>query len=273
MDTTRVRGVRLPTLGLGTWNLTGEACVETVATALEMGYRHLDTAQAYGNERQVGRGLAQSSVPRDEVFVTTKLGRDGRTYDGVWETTRASLDRLGLDRLDLLLIHWPNRFTPLAETITAMNDLRTAGLVDHVGVSNFGVRLLDRARAISRGPILTDQVQYHPYWDQRDVRTYCQIHDLALTAYSPLAQGGVTRDATLARIGDGYGKTAAQVALRWLVQQDNVIAIPKASSPAHLRDNLDVFDFELSDAEMRTILRPSKSKTAASFLRGQLPFG
>lgn len=274
METIEVQGTSVPALGLGTWQLTGPTCTETVQTALELGYRHVDTAQAYGNERQVGLGIEAADVDREDVFLVTKLDGSNRDPRSVRQSTRESLNELGTDFLDCLLIHWPNTpwMAPLEETLDAMNDLVDDGLVEHIGVSNFSPARLDRARELSAAPILTDQVQYHPYWDQRRLLDYCRIHDVLLTAYSPLARGGVLDDPALVTIGNRYDKSPAQVALRWLVQQEGVAAIPKASSREHLEANLAVFDFELSDEEMAWIRNPSKAKTAYQFVRSQLPF-
>jgi 2,5-diketo-D-gluconate reductase B len=281
IGTVTVQGVELPRLGLGTWRLTGDDCREAVGTALELGYRHIDTAQVYRNERRVGDALAASDVPRDDVFLTTKLGPE-RSYDDVLRTTEESLARLGTDYLDLLLIHWPNGRPPGSpptpfssapshgETLRAMNELVDRGTVRHVGVSNFDIDLLDEARELSDAPVLTDQVQYHPFWDQRELLAYCRVHDVLLTAYSPLGHGGVLDDAVLERIGRRYGKTSAQVALRWLVQQDGVATIPKATSREHLEANMAVFDFELTEAEMREIRRPSKYETLKGFLKARV---
>ncbi|GGN92915.1 aldo/keto reductase [Haloarcula pellucida] len=274
METIQVQGESVPALGLGTWQLTGPDCRETVRTALEMGYRHVDTAQAYGNERQVGMGIDAADVDREDVFLVTKLDGRNRSARRVRQSARESCNRLGTDYLDLLLIHWPNTpwMAPLSETLGAMNDLVDDGLVEHVGVSNFSRSLLDEARERSDAPILTDQVQYHPYCDQRELLDYCRIHDVLLTAYSPLARGGVLEDPALVQIGNRYGKSPAQVALRWLVQQDGVAAIPKASSRDHLEANLAIFDFTLTDAEMAHIRSPSKVKTGYHYFRSQLPF-
>ncbi|WP_254272031.1 aldo/keto reductase [Haloarcula marina] len=274
MDVIQVQDASVPALGLGTWQLTGPRCRETVQTALEMGYRHVDTAQAYGNERQVGMGIQAADVDREDVFLVTKLDGGNRSARRVRQSARESMNRLGTDSLDLLLIHWPNLpwMPALSETLGAMNDLVDDGLVDHIGVSNFSPSLLDEARELSDAPILTDQVQYHPYWDQRKLLDYCRIHDVLLTAYSPLARGGVLDDPALVQIGNRYGKSPAQVALRWLVQQPGVAAIPKASSREHLDANLAIFDFELTDEEMAEIRSPSKAKTGYHYLRSQLPF-
>jgi diketogulonate reductase-like aldo/keto reductase len=274
--------VDVPAVGLGTWRLRGDDCRRAVATALSLGYRHVDTAQAYGNERAVGTAIRESDVDREDVFLATKLDGDGRRHEAVHRSVRESLDRLGTDYLDLLLIHWPNGrppflpvtmpgATPLAETLGAMNELVEEGLVRHLGVSNFDRPLLDRARRLSDAPIAANQVQFHPYWDQRRLLSYCRRHDVLLTAYSPLCHGGVLDDDCLARIGRRYDKTPAQVAIRWVIQHDGVVAIPKATSRDHLAANLDVFDFELTDAEMEEIRRPSKLRTAAGFVRSRLP--
>ena len=270
MNTTTVGGVEIPSVGLGTWRLTGDSCRKSVRTALELGYRHVDTAQAYSNERQVGNALRNSDVAREDVFVTTKLGRGNRAYDDVVRSTEESLAKLGTDYIDLLLIHWPDPVTPLRETLAAMNELVDRGAVRHVGVSNFDVDRLARARELSEHGILTNQVQYNPYWSQTELLNYCRIHDVALTAYSPLAHGGVLEDPVLGSIGEKYDKHPAQIALRWLVQQPNVLTVPKATSREHLAANIDIFDFELTDEEMDRVRQPSKSKAVAGFVRNRL---
>jgi diketogulonate reductase-like aldo/keto reductase len=272
MEYVTTQDMEIPALGLGTWRMKGPTCRRAVATALDLGYRHIDTAQAYGNERQVGAAIAGSDVAREDLFLTTKLGSSNRDHDSVLASTSESLRKLETDFVDLLLIHQPNTGTPLEETIGAMDELVSEGLVEHIGVSNFGVSRLHAAREHAKAPILTNQVQYHPFWDQTSMVDYCQIHDLMLTAYSPLAHGGAVDDGLLDEIGARYEKTPVQIALRWLVQQDNVSTIPKSTSPEHLESNLRIFDFELTDDEMRTIARPSISRTASSFLRARLPF-
>jgi diketogulonate reductase-like aldo/keto reductase len=274
-------GLDVPPVGLGTWRLRGEDCRRAVETALELGYRHLDTAQAYRNEREVGAAVAASSVDRDDVFLATKLDGGNRTRGAVRRSVRESLERLDTDYLDLLMIHWPNDrppfspvglpgATPMAETLSAMNDLVEAGLVRHLGVSNFGLRRLHEARLRSDAPIRVDQVQFNPYWDQRDLLSYCRRNGVLLTAYSPLCHGGVLDDDVIASIGRRHGKSAAQVAIRWAIQHEGVAAVPKATTRAHLAANLDVLDFELTEAEMERIRRPSKLRAAAGFVRGRL---
>ncbi|WP_336344421.1 aldo/keto reductase [Halalkalicoccus ordinarius] len=269
MEYVRVQDVEIPALGLGTWNLTDDQCVRTVGRALELGYRHVDTAQDYGNEREVGRAIATADVPREECFVTTKLWPSNYRYDDAVESTRESLDRLGLEYVDLLLMHWPSLHVPTEETLGAMADLVDEGLVRHVGVSNFSRSRLEEARELSRVPILADQVQYHPYRDRSDLLEYCRQEGIVLTAYSPLVHGGLVDDERLAAIGERYGKTAAQVALRWLVQQEPVAAIPKASSREHLAANIAVFDFSLTDEEMAEVADPSALRTGLGWMRGR----
>jgi 2,5-diketo-D-gluconate reductase B len=246
-------GAEIPRLGLGTWQNTGEQCVETVRNALEMGYRHVDTAAAYDNEAMVGRGIAMADVPREDVFVTTKVWRSNLRAGDVEASVRSSLEELGLDRVDLVLAHWPHPRVPMEETLGALADVQAAGLTAHVGVANYTASQLERAIEIADVPIVTNQVLYHPFMDQSAIARVCREHDVALTAYSPLARGGVLDDDLLNEIGDSHDKSAPQVALRWLLQQDGVVAIPKATSPEHLQANLDVFDFELTDGEMQAI--------------------
>jgi diketogulonate reductase-like aldo/keto reductase len=280
-ETVSVRGVEVPTVGLGTWRLRGDDCRRAVETALELGYRQLDTAQAYRNERAVGTALDASSVDRDAVFLTTKLDGGNRRGDAVRRSVAASLDRLDTDYLDLLLIHWPNGrppfspvrrpgATPLAETLDAMADLVDDGLVRQVGVSNFDVRLLDRARSLSDVPIFANQVQFNPYWDQRNLLSYCRRHDVLVTAYSPLCHGGVLGDDVLERIARRHETSAAQVAIRWAIQHDGVATVPKATSRDHLAANRDVFDFELTPAEVEAIRRPSRLRALVAFARARL---
>ncbi|MFC7156382.1 aldo/keto reductase [Halomarina halobia] len=254
MEYVTTQGVEVPALGLGTARFDStDVCRRAVEAALDIGYRHVDTAQIYGTEGAVGAAVSTAAVDRDDVFVTTKLSESNRSRDRVLESTRQSLAALRTDYVDLLLMHSPNSTVPLAETIGAMNDLRDEGIVRHVGVSNFSVDQLRRAMERSDAPILTNQVEYHPYRDQSALLETCIDEGVVLTAYSPLAVGKVTSNATLAEIGDRYGKTAAQVALRWLLQQEMVAAIPKAAGRDHLRENFDVFDFALADDEMRAV--------------------
>jgi 2,5-diketo-D-gluconate reductase B len=248
MEYQMIKGEKVPSLGLGTYRLTGEACERAVELGLSLGYRHLDTAQMYGNEAEVGRGIRGSGVDRGEIFVTTKVWPSDFAHERVIRKTRESLEKLGTDYVDLLLMHWPGDGVPLGETLGAMRELQEAGDVLYIGVSNFSPALVEEATG--HAEIFCNQVQYHPYRDQSALLDQAQELDYLLTAYTPLSRGGVQDDVTLREIGGAHGKSATQVALRWLVQQDKVSAIPKATSEEHLKENLDVFDFELSEEEM-----------------------
>ena len=270
METATVQGVEVPKLGLGTWRLTGDECYDAVRTALGAGYRHVDTAQAYDNEREVGRAIADADVDAEEVFVTTKVfGRNAR-YDDAIHTARESRKRLGIETIDLLLLHWPNPLVDVDETLRAFRDLVDEGVTRHVGVSNFGLRQLSDARSRSEVPLLTDQVEFHPYHPQRKLLRYCQQNDVLLTAYSPLGHGGVTRDRRLREIGSRYDKTPAQVALRWATQHRNVVVIPKASSAAHITENAAAIEFRLDETELDAVARSSQVRRGLSWVRGRL---
>ena len=256
-----VRGVAVPALGFGTWLIEGEAAAEGVRDALEIGYRQIDTARAYGNEREVGRGIAESGVARDEIFLTTKVPHDEATADEVERAAEESLERLDTDRLDLLLLHWPNPDVPLEDTLTAMNAIRDDGRTREIGVSNFPARLL--RQALELAPVFCNQVEYHPFLDQRPLLELARENDVLVTAYSPLAHGRVPDDRTLARIGSDHGKTAGQVALRWLLDQPGVSPIPKASSHERRAENFDVSGFALTDDQRAEIdALPKDGRTA-----------
>jgi 2,5-diketo-D-gluconate reductase B len=247
----RVQGAAIPALGFGTWQIEGDDAREAVRDALEIGYRHIDTAKAYGNEREVGVGIQESGVAREDIWLTTKVPHDEAQPMQVRTAAEESLQRLGTDYVDLLLLHWPNAEVPLEQTITALDLLRRDGKALHIGVSNFPAGHLQRALEVA--PLLCDQVEYHPFLDQSKLRKLAEEHDLLLTAYSPLAHGKVPDDATLNEIGEAHGKTAGQVALRWLLDQPRVSPIPKASSHGRRQENFEVFDFELSDEERKRI--------------------
>ncbi|HEX7969519.1 MAG TPA: aldo/keto reductase, partial [Stellaceae bacterium] len=215
-----IKGARVPAIGLGTWQLSGRGCEEAVRQALDLGYRHIDTAQMYGNEAEVGRAIRASGLGRDQIFLTTKLAPGNLAAGAVRRTAEESLRRLGTDHVDLLLIHWPTGEAPLGETLGAMADLRAAGKTRHIGVSNFNVQLLKEAMETYGADLLCNQVEYHPYLSQRAVLAAVRRYGMMLTAYTPLARGRVARDPTLAAIGRKHDKSPAQVALRWLLDQD-----------------------------------------------------
>jgi diketogulonate reductase-like aldo/keto reductase len=245
-------GANIPAIGLGTWELRGRACARIVEQALRLGYRHIDTAQVYENEREVGDGARASGLKRAEMFVTTKVWTNHFAPNDLVRSTKESLARLRMTEVDLLLLHWPNPQIPLEETLGGLVRARELGLTRHIGVSNFTVGLIEEAVAKSAAPLVCNQVEYHPYLDQTKVLAACRENGLALVAYSPVAKGRVKNAEALNRIGARYGKTAAQVCLRWLVQQ-NVVAIPRTSKVERLSENIDIFDFALDDAEMEEI--------------------
>ncbi len=259
MQFIEANGARIPAIGLGTWELRGRTCARIVEQALRLGYRHIDTAQIYENEREVGEGLRASGVRRNELFVTTKIWTTHFAPNDLERSTKESLAKLRLSEVDLLLLHWPNPQVPLAESLGALAHVRKLGMSRHIGVSNFTVALIEEATALCTEPLACDQVEYHPYLDQTKVLDACARHGMTVVAYSPIARGRIKNDQTLARIGQAHGKTAAQVCLRWLVQQ-NVSAIPRTSKIERLSENIEVFDFELSEQEMRQISRMGSAK-------------
>src|SRR5690625_4955002 len=222
-----------------------------VEHALRVGYRHVDTAQGYGNEAEVGAAMAAVGVGRDQIFLTTKLRGDNLTPQRVHESTRESLKQLGTDYLDLLLIHWPSADVPIAQTLGAMNELVDQGLVRSLGVSNFSPTLV--AEAVRHATLLANQVEYHPYLSQEALLGLAADHDHVLTAYSPVARGRVMDDPVIGEIAEGHGATPAQVALAWLLAQERVVPIPKATSPERIEENFGALDVKLGSDELAAI--------------------
>jgi len=251
MRTETIQGTPVPSLGFGTFQLTGDDCERGVHHALDIGYRHIDTAQGYGNEDRVGTALAGSRVDRGDVFLTTKLDNANHAPEAVRSTTHASLRDLRTDYVDLLLIHWPVGGTPFEATLDTMLELRDAGKVRNIGVSNFTPEQIGRVTA--HAPIFANQVEYHPFLAQRDLLALARKHDHLLTAYSPLARGAVFEDDTLTAIAREHDADPAQVALAWLISQDHVAAIPKATSPEHITSNLAALDITLTNDELDRI--------------------
>jgi 2,5-diketo-D-gluconate reductase B len=245
-------GARIPLIGLGTWDLRGKSCARMVEQALGLGYRHIDTAAMYRNEDQVGEGLRASGVSREEVFITTKVWSSDLRARDFERSTEDSLKKLKLPNVDLLLIHWPNSSVPLKETVGALSKMKREGLARHVGVSNFNPALIEQAVKFSTEPLVNNQIECHPYFDQAKTIAASRKVGMTVTAYSPIARGRVHSDAVLSRIGKAHGKTAAQACLRYLVQQD-IIVIPKTSHSERLKENSEIFDFKLAPAEMKEI--------------------
>ena len=248
-----LNGVDMPALGLGTWRLAGEPCRDMIRAALETGWRHVDTAAMYENEAAVGAGLRAAGLSRDEVFVTTQVWHDRLDPEDLLRSCEESLDRLGLEHLDLFLIHWPNPAVPLKEQIAGLLEARARGWTRAIGVSNFPAALVRDAQDLAEGALIANQVEYHPLLSQNTVRQALDASNMALTAYSPILKGAVADQPVIRDMAKRHGKSEVQVALRWLIQQDNVAAIPKTGTPARLAENLDIFDFTLSDDEMAAI--------------------
>jgi 2,5-diketo-D-gluconate reductase B len=250
MNTVAVGGVEIPLIGLGTWPMSGASCVRAVSEALKLGYRHIDTAQMYGNEAEVGEGLRGSGVPRAEVFLTTKVQRHMTSAKAMPATVEASVRALGVDSVDLLLAHWPNPSVPVAETVGALSEMKRRGLTRNIGISNYTVALVDEAVRTSPEPLIVNQIEYHPFIDQAKVIAANRRHGLVTSAYSPIARGRVVGNPVIERIARSHGRTPIQVTLRWLIQQGDVVAIPKSTGVERLKENFAVFDFGLTDDEM-----------------------
>lgn len=257
---------KMPVIGLGTWDLRGAQCEKAVLQALELGYRHIDTAEFYDNESYIGQALRKSGIAREEIFLTSKVWYTHLRYPEVLQALDRSLEKLQTEYLDLYLIHWPNQEVSLEETLQAMAEAKGKGKIRHIGVSNFGVELLEKAVKISPYPVVNDQVEYHPLLSQRELLTYCQDRNIVFTAYCPLARGRAVREQLIKDVAAKYDKTPAQVVLRWLIQQKMVAAIPKAATLEHQKENLEIFDFELTEEDMRAMSGLSRGERVASRL-------
>jgi diketogulonate reductase-like aldo/keto reductase len=252
MDVIESHGARIPALGFGTMTLKDDLCVELVEAALQLGYRHLDTAQMYGNEREVGSGLRGSGLKREDVFLTTKVWFNRLAPGDFERSVDESLEKLGLPWIDLLMVHWPNAQIPLAGSIGALCKVKKSGLAKNIGVANFNIAMIDEAAKFASEPIAVLQIEAHPYLDQTKVIAAARHHGMAVVGYCPLARGKVPGDEMLQKIGRGHGQTASQVALRFL-EQERIIPIPRTSKRERLAENLGSLDFKLSDAEMAAI--------------------
>ena len=251
IPTLSARGAAIPTIGFGTSSLSD--CGEIVANALKAGYRHVDTAWKYGSERGVGEGIRASGVPRGDIFLCTKVSHEYLRAADFANSVDESLTSLGVDYVDLLLVHWPNAAIPLKETMGALAKAKRDGLAHHIGVANFNIALLDQAIALCPEPLVNLQGEAHPYIDTTRIVDACRERGIVFTAYCPLGRGKLFSDPVLSEIAQRHGRTIAQVALRWLVQRGNIVPIPRSSNPARMAENLDVFDFTLSDDEMKRI--------------------
>ena len=245
-------GAEIPALGFGTSPQTGALAAEEVVAALKAGYRHIDTARKYGTERQVGEAIRASGVPRGDIFLTTKVSHENLREADFARSVEQSLKALDVDTIDLLMIHWPNPEIPVAEAVKGLAKANRQGIARHIGVANFNIALIDQALRHCPEPIVALQAEYHPHLDQSKVLAACRARGLAFVAYCPLGRGRLFQDKVIGEIARQRGRTIAQIALRWLMQQD-VAAIPRSSNAARIAANLDVFDFTLTDDEMRRI--------------------
>lgn len=253
MRTVDAHGAKIPVIGFGTWPMRGDTCRRAVAAALEAGYRHVDTAAGYGNEREVGEAIRVSGVPREEIFVTTKITPWDLAEGDMQRAAADSLRNLGVERVDLILIHWPSRTLPVSATIASLNDVKRRGIARFIGVSNFPTKLLDEAWNATEVPLAVNQCEYHPYLNQDKLIAACRARGMAFTAYSPVGQGDVLSDPVVRGIAERLDRTPAQIVLRWLIQQGGVVAIPKSATPSRIRENLGVFGFELTREDMAAI--------------------
>jgi diketogulonate reductase-like aldo/keto reductase len=248
------QGAQIPVVGYGTMLYpVPERAVELIAGSLECGYRHIDTARKYGSEKWVGEGIRASGVPRKDIWVTTKVTEENAKVDDFERSLDISLKTLGLDYVDLLLIHWPQPKVPLEETLGALAKARRSGLAKNIGVSNFTVALLDEAVGKCSEPLLTNQIEYHAYICQDKVIATCRKHGLLVTCHVPLARGAILNDPVIMKVANSHSKTTAQVALKWLVQQPNIVVVPRGLEHSEIKENIDIFDFELTGSEMDQI--------------------
>lgn len=245
-------GAAMPAIGFGTMLLPHRP-VELVAHAIKSGYRLIDTARKYGTEERVGEGIRASGIARAELWVTTKVTEENAREADFLKSAETSLKALGLDYVDLLLVHWPQPNVPLKETLGALAKAKRSGLTRHIGVSNYTLAMLDEAVRVCPEPLITNQLEYHAYLPQDRMLAALRGHGMILTAYCPVARGQLLDDAVIKDVAKAHGKTAAQVCLRWLIQQPMVAAVPRALEEAHIEENLDVFDFALSDDEMKKV--------------------
>ena len=245
----------IPVLGLGTWQSTGQDCIDVVSQGLKMGYEHIDTAQAYGNEKEVGQGIKQSGIARDKFFLTTKIFPDDMKFEPekLIAAAKRSLDNLDTDYVDLLLLHWPDDRVPLSETIPALCELQKQGLTRHIGVSNFNIANIIEAEKYADVPIVVNQVEFHPFIKQQTLQTFLNNHHILLEAYSPLARGDVFDNDIIKEIAERHSITPAQVSLAWILSDKHRIAIPKTANPEHLQGNLDAINVQLSADEIEKI--------------------
>lgn len=246
----------MPSIGLGTWKLSGPECTRSVKLALDLGYRHIDTAQVYNNHTEIAEALL--GFPREQLFLVSKIIEQDLHPERVASTCECCLQELKTPYLDLLLIHWPSKTIPAASTLEAMLKLKERGLIRHMGISNF--RLSDLQEIENRQfPLLANQIELHPYLQENELVDYCQQHEVIVVSYHPIQRAQVIQEPTLQQLGEKHAKTPVQITLRWLFQK-NIVSIPKSTSREHLTENLDIFDFSLSEEEMQAIAKLNANK-------------
>jgi len=245
---------KIPKLGLGTWqNEDPEECANSVKTALEMGYKHIDTAQIYGNEEHVGKGLEEAEVDREDYFLASKVWTDQLERENVIESTKESLEKLGVESVDLMYVHWPSGEYDPQDTLKGFKELIHSGEIKAIGISNFTPEQVDKAMEIAPKHIIANQVEMHPLLQQEELLEKCREHDIKLVAYSPLARGKVFDIPKLNEIAEKHGVSEAQVSLAWLMQKEGVVVIPKATGEDHIRDNYNALDLELDEEDVEKI--------------------
>jgi len=254
-DKITTKSVEVPAIGFGTYRLTGREAIKSIDDALQIGYSHIDTAQVYENEAEVGTAIQNSGISRAEIFITTKVFPTN--FKRLIKAVEESLKKLKTDHVDLLLLHWPSDDEANKQAVDFLNEALNKGYTKSIGVSNFNLDQL--SKAIAQAPVICNQVEYHPYISQQNMLTYLRENNMFLTAYSPLAKGKVIKDATLQELAVKYKRTTSQVALRWLIQQGDIAVIPKASSTERIKENLNIFDFALSDEDMNVIFNLSNN--------------
>ncbi|MDP7324029.1 MAG: aldo/keto reductase [Candidatus Woesearchaeota archaeon] len=257
-------GEKIPLLGLGTWESRGSDVKSAVKSALELGYTHIDTAWIYQNQFQIGDALKDVNVERSKLFITSKIWMDYLHYKDALQNAEETLQQLQTDYVDLLLIHWPRKEVPMEETFKALKELNEQGKAKSIGVSNFTINHLKKAIEISEIPISMNQVEFNPYLNQQELLNFCKDNKISLTAYCPLGRGGVLADPVLKEISNTHNKTPAQVSLRWLLQQ-GIIVIPKSVTPERIKENMDIFDWDLSEEEMKRIGSLNKNHRICNF--------
>ena len=239
--------LQIPSLGFGTWQLKGQSCTDAVSAALKIGYTHIDTADVYGNHKEVAEGIKKHGIKRENLFLTTKVWRDQLHHDNILKSAHRFLEELQTDYIDLLLVHWPNTTISIKETLSALKELQDDKVIKAFGLSNFTIPLLEEALATNI-EFVNNQVEFHPSLYQKDLKEFCDTHKIVLTGYSPIAQGADLKIPLIQELGKKYGKTPVQIALSWILKK-NIVVIPRSSKPERIKENLEALSFQLNDED------------------------